>query len=36
LTIAESRISPTAYVRPGWDVRILDEDEQEVPRGERG
>ena len=21
---------------PGWDVRILDEDEQEVPRGERG
>jgi acetyl-CoA synthetase len=21
---------------PGWDVRILDEDEREVPRGERG
>ena len=21
---------------PGWDVRILDEDEQELPRGERG
>ena len=21
---------------PGWDVRILDEDEEEVPRGERG
>src|ERR671926_624688 len=21
---------------PGWDVRILDEDENEVPRGERG
>jgi len=33
---AEVREGSMGRPMPGWDVRILDEDENEVPRGERG
>jgi acetyl-CoA synthetase len=32
----EVREGSMGRAMPGWDVRILDEDEREVPRGERG